>query len=310
MTAAGRPRGAGASRSGRGGSVRSKRRGGARRAPRPGEKRTGSVAGRAGSPPKAGAVRTRTPSARKRVRSTRTASGTGSRRKEAARRLGTAPARRRRAQEDPGALRARVQEILARLEKLYPDARCSLDHANPLQLLVATILSAQCTDARVNRVTPELFRRYPTAEDFAGADPAELEERIRSTGFFRNKSRSIIACCQELVARYGGQVPADLESLVQLPGIGRKTANVVLGNAFSIPGIVVDTHVTRLSGLLSLTGQTDPNKIELDLMEVVPRDKWTQLAHLFIEHGRRVCIARRPRCAECVLNDLCPSSEV
>ena len=249
------------------------------------------------------------PSARKRVRSTRTASGTGSERKEAARRLGTAPARRR-AQEDPGALRARVQEILARLEKLYPDARCSLDYANPLQLVVATILSAQCTDARVNLVTPELFRRYPTAEDFAGADPAELEERIRSTGFFRNKARSIIACCQELVARHGGRVPTDLESLVQLPGIGRKTANVVLGNAFGIPGIVVDTHVTRLSGLLSLTRQTDPNKIELDLMEVVPRDKWTQLAHLFIEHGRRVCVARRPRCAECVLNDLCPSSEV
>jgi len=203
-----------------------------------------------------------------------------------------------------------VQEILARLEKLYPDARCSLDYANPLQLVVATILSAQCTDARVNQVTPELFRRYPTAQDFAGADPAELEERIRSTGFFRNKARSIIGCCQELVSRHGGRVPSDLDSLVQLPGIGRKTANVVLGNAFGIPGLVVDTHVTRLSGLLSLTGHTDPNKIELDLMEVVPRDKWTQLAHLFIEHGRRVCVARRPRCAECVLNDLCPSSEV
>jgi endonuclease-3 len=206
--------------------------------------------------------------------------------------------------------RARVQEILARLEKLYPEARCSLDYGSPLELLIATILSAQCTDARVNQVTPGLFRRYGSAADYAETDPAELEERIRSTGFYRNKARNIIGCCKALVERHGGQVPADLESLVQLPGIGRKTANVVLGNAFGIPGIVVDTHVSRIARLLALTGQNDPNKIELDLMEVVPRDKWTELAHLFIEHGRRVCVARRPRCAACVLNDLCPSSEV
>ncbi|UCE04207.1 MAG: endonuclease III [Candidatus Latescibacterota bacterium] len=204
----------------------------------------------------------------------------------------------------------RARTILARLEREYPDARCSLDYDSPLQLVVATILSAQCTDARVNKVTPALFERYPTALALAEAEIGEVEEQIRSTGFFRNKARSIVACAQELVARHGGEVPADLESLVQLAGIGRKTANVVLGNAFGIPGVVVDTHVTRISRLLSLTVQKEPNKIELDLMEVVPRSKWTQLAHLFIEHGRRVCVARRPRCDACVLNDLCPSSEV
>jgi len=203
-----------------------------------------------------------------------------------------------------------MAEILVRLQKLYPDARCSLDYADPLQLLVATILSAQCTDARVNQVTPALFRRYPAARDFAAADPGALEDAIRSTGFYRNKARSLIACCRQLVAHHDGRVPADLDSLVQLPGIGRKTANVVLGNAFGIPGVVVDTHVARLARLLALTVQTDPNKIERDLMEVVPRGEWTQLAHLFIVHGRRVCVARRPRCAECVLNDLCPSSQV
>ncbi len=204
----------------------------------------------------------------------------------------------------------RTATILARLEKLYPEARCSLEHVNPLQLLIATILSAQCTDARVNLVTPALFVRYPTAKDFAEADVGELEGIIRSTGFYHNKARNIIACAQQLLLRHGGAVPSTLEELVQLPGIGRKTANVVLGNAFGIPGLVVDTHVTRLSNHLSLTVQKDPNKIELDLMEVVPRAKWTDLAHLFIEHGRRVCVARRPRCQDCALNDLCPSSEV
>jgi len=206
--------------------------------------------------------------------------------------------------------RARTAEILARLESIYPNARCALDHENALQLLIATILSAQCTDARVNMVTPDLFRRYPDARAFAEAEPAELEKRIQSTGFFRNKTRSIIGCCQALVVRHGGEVPADLDLLVELPGVGRKTANVVLGNAFDIPGVVVDTHVTRLSQLLGLTREKDPNKIEIDLMQLVPRAQWTELAHLMIEHGRRVCIARRPRCDECVLSDLCPSSRV
>jgi endonuclease III len=216
----------------------------------------------------------------------------------------------RRWAESPAALRHRMATILERLEQLYPQAKCSLGHENPLQLLIATILSAQCTDARVNMVTPALFARYPDARAFAEADLGELEEMIRSTGFYHNKARNIIACARELLLRYGGQVPADLESLVALPGIGRKTANVVLGNAFGIPGLVVDTHVTRLANLMFLTAQKDPNKIETDLMEVVPREKWTNLAHLFIEHGRRVCVARRPRCGDCVLHDVCPSSAV
>jgi endonuclease-3 len=205
---------------------------------------------------------------------------------------------------------ARTREIVARLEAAYPDAHCALLHHDPLQLLIATILSAQCTDARVNIVTPGLFARYPDARAFAEADPLELEEMIRSTGFFHNKARNILGCAQALMMRYGGQVPADLVSLVELPGVGRKTANVVLGNAFDIPGVVVDTHVTRLTQLLRLTSNQDPNKIELDLMELVPREKWTLLAHLLIEHGRRVCKARSPQCAACVLNDICPSSRV
>jgi endonuclease-3 len=201
----------------------------------------------------------------------------------------------------------RAREIVARLEAVYPDAHCALVHRDPLQLLVATILSAQCTDARVNLVTPGLFARYPDARAFAEADLQELEERIRSTGFFHNKARNIIGCCQALLVRHGGWVPADLDALVALPGVGRKTANVVLGNAFGIPGVVVDTHVSRLTQLLRLTSQEDPNKIERDLMEVVPREKWTLLAHLLIEHGRRVCRARSPQCPSCVLGDLCPS---
>ena len=210
---------------------------------------------------------------------------------------------------EPGAKRqSRAAAVLQRLEDEYPEAHCALTHVNPLQLLVATILSAQCTDARVNMVTPGLFKRFPDARAFAEAEPAELEELIRSTGFFHNKARNIIGCCQALVMRHGGKVPADLEQLVALPGVGRKTANVVLGNAFGIPGVVVDTHVTRLSQRLGLTSQEDPNKIEIDLMELVPRDKWTLVAHLLIEHGRRVCNARAPRCAACVLGDLCPSS--
>ena len=214
------------------------------------------------------------------------------------------------ARDDLGAEKRRVRVVLSRLERQYPNARCSLDHDSALQLVIATILSAQCTDARVNMVTPHLFRRYPTAADLAQAEFPELEAIIRSTGFFRNKAKSIVGCAQDLVEHHGGEVPGDLDSLVKLPGIGRKTANVVLGNAFGIPGVVVDTHVGRISHLLNLTAHKDPNKIELDLMQVVPRAKWTSLAHLFIAHGRQVCVARRPRCADCVLNDLCPSSDV
>jgi endonuclease-3 len=202
----------------------------------------------------------------------------------------------------------RAREIVARLERAYPEAHCALLHGNPLQLLIATILSAQCTDARVNMVTPALFERFPDAEAFSEAHILEVEELIRSTGFYHNKAKNIVGCCQELMMRHGGKVPADLDALVQLPGVGRKTANVVLGNAFGIPGVVVDTHVGRLSQRLDLTSHEDPNKIELDLMETVPREKWTLLAHLLIEHGRRVCKARSPQCGACVLSDLCPSS--
>ncbi|MGE0552028.1 MAG: endonuclease III [Gemmatimonadales bacterium] len=201
--------------------------------------------------------------------------------------------------------------VLARLKRAYPDATCALDHRTPYELLVATILSAQCTDVRVNLVTPALFARFPTPADLANADPAELEEMIRSTGFFRNKTRSLLGMAQALVERHGGVVPRTMDELKVLPGVGRKTANVVLGNAFGIDeGIVVDTHVTRLSRLLGLTRETDAVKIEQDLTAVVPRSDWTIVSHLLIYHGRQVCIARRPRCAECVLNDACPSAEL
>jgi endonuclease III len=204
---------------------------------------------------------------------------------------------------------ARAPEILTRLRAAYPDARCALDHRNAFELLCATILSAQCTDARVNLVTPILFARYPTPETLARADQAEVEEIVKSTGFFRNKARSLIGMAQALVAEHGGEVPRTMEELRLLPGVGRKTANVILGNAYGInEGITVDTHVTRLSGLLGLTGEEDPVKIEQDLMPLFPRDHWALLSHLLIFHGRQVCIARRPRCGDCVLADLCPSS--
>ena len=197
------------------------------------------------------------------------------------------------------------------LLQAYPDAHCELDHRSPLELLVATILSAQCTDKRVNMVTPALFARYPTAEAFADADPAELEGMIKSTGFFRNKAKSILGMSAALVERHGGEVPATMEELVRLPGVGRKTANVVLGNAFGVDeGVVVDTHVARVSQRLGLTAAADPVKIEQDLMARVPRERWTMLAHLLIWHGRRVCEAKRPKCEACVLNDVCPSSRV
>ena len=205
--------------------------------------------------------------------------------------------------------RERAPEILRRLRDAYPDARCALDYRDAYQLLCATILSAQCTDARVNLVTPVLFQRYPTPEALAAARPADVEDIIRSTGFFRNKTRSLIGMAQALVAGHGGRVPGTMEELRVLPGVGRKTANVVLGNAFSInEGITVDTHVTRLSGRLGLTRHTDPVKIEQDLMPLVPREDWALVSHLLIFHGRRICVARRPRCPECVLADLCPSA--
>jgi endonuclease-3 len=202
-------------------------------------------------------------------------------------------------------------EILSRLKALYPDAECALEHTNPYQLLVATILSAQCTDARVNLVTPAFFARYPTPFELAKADPADVEELIRSTGFFRNKTRSLIGMAQALAAEHGGEVPRTMAELRRLPGVGRKTANVVLGNAFGInEGVTVDTHVTRLSRLLGLSREEDPAKIEEELMKLFPQADWALLSHLLIFHGRQVCIARRPRCGDCVLAQLCPSASL
>jgi endonuclease-3 len=207
--------------------------------------------------------------------------------------------------------RARARKIVARLEREYPDATCALHHASALELLVATILSAQCTDARVNMVTPVLFAKYRTAADYAAADPQVLEREIQSTGFFRNKTKSIIGMAQGLVERHGGEVPDTMEALTELPGVGRKTANVILGTWFKKnEGVVVDTHVHRLSRLMKLTRHDDPVKIERDLMELLPRDKWTWWSHTLIQHGRQVCIARRPKCEACVVNKLCPSSKV
>lgn len=205
----------------------------------------------------------------------------------------------------------RAPEIFERLHRAYPDARCALNFESPYQLLVATILSAQCTDKRVNMVTPAVFRRYPTPNALAVAKPEELEDMIKSTGFFRSKTRSLIGMATGVVDQYGGVVPSEMEQLVELPGVGRKTANVILGNAFDRnEGVVVDTHVARLSQRLALTKQSDPVKIEQDLVKLFPRKHWTLLAHLLIEHGRQICIARTPKCDQCVLSDLCPSSRV
>jgi len=225
----------------------------------------------------------------------------------------TKPARatRRARAESLAERKRRTRTIIARLERAYPDARCALDHHNPLELLVATILSAQSTDARVNIVTPTLFAKYRTAEAYAAADPQVFEAEIHSTGFFRNKTRSILGMAQALVDRHQGRVPETMDALIQLPGVGRKTANVVLGNAFGKnEGVVVDTHVQRLSGLLRLSREHTPEKIERDLMALVPREQWTLFSHLLILHGRRVCIARRPKCEACVVNRWCPSSRV
>ena len=199
---------------------------------------------------------------------------------------------------------ARVAELL---RHEYPDAHCSLDYRTPLELLIATILSAQCTDVRVNLVTPTLFAKYRSASDFAKASPAKLEQAIKSTGFFRNKAKSILGCCRKLVDDYGGQVPQELDDLVSLPGVGRKTANVVLGSAFGIAsGVVVDTHVTRLSRRLGLTTAKDAVKIEQDLIAQLPKKEWIGFSHRLIWHGRQICVARKPRCDDCVLNKICP----
>ncbi len=223
------------------------------------------------------------------------------------RRPAAEPSSRRAA--GPPAPSRRAAEILTRLKRAYPDARCALDHGSAYELLVATILSAQCTDVRVNMVTPGLFARYPDAARLARARQTDLEPIIQSTGFFRNKARNLIAMAQAVVADHGGEIPRTMAQLHALPGVGRKTANVVLGNAFGInEGVTVDTHVTRLAGLLKLTRHTDPVKIERDLMELIPRDDWTLVSHLLILHGRQVCIARRPRCDACVIRARCPSA--
>ncbi len=202
-------------------------------------------------------------------------------------------------------LRQKAQAILALLAKHYPRAHCTLDFKTPLELLVATVLSAQCTDARVNQVTPAVFRKYPNAAAFAAAPLVDLEEAFHPTGFFRQKAKSIQQICQTLVERYGGDIPPSLEELVKLPGIGRKTANVILGNAFGIPGIVVDTHVGRVAQRLGLTTNKDPVKIEFDLMALVPKEQWTVVSHQLIWHGRQVCTAKKPKCGECFLRPHC-----
>jgi endonuclease-3 len=224
---------------------------------------------------------------------------------------GSGAPKRPRGRESLAAKRERAAEITRRLHEEYPDAQCSLTHANPYQLLVATILSAQCTDERVNIVTPALFERYPEAADLADARTGDLEDMIRSTGFFRNKTKSLLGMANAVVERHDGVVPDTMEDLVELPGVGRKTANVVLGNAFHTSvGVVVDTHVTRLSFRLGLTKEKDPVAIERDLMKIIVPEEWTDISHLFIYHGRAVCKAPTPRCEACVLSDICPSSRV
>ena len=225
------------------------------------------------------------------------------------RHAGITPAQARR--ESARARRQRTAEVLARLRREYPDSRTALDHRNAYELLVATILSAQCTDKRVNEVTPALFRRFPTPAALARASLAEIEELVRTTGFFHNKARALLGLGQALAGEHGGRVPETMDELRRLPGVGRKTANVVLGNAFGRNvGVVVDTHVQRLSRRLGLTAETDPEKIERDLMAIVPRDDWTAWSNLLIAHGRQICQARRPRCADCVVAELCPSAEI
>jgi len=204
----------------------------------------------------------------------------------------------------------RVAEILKRLDQLYPEVTCALTHASAWELVVATILSAQSTDVNVNRVTPELFRKYPTVEAFAALTPEQLEPDVRSTGFFRNKSKSVVGAAKKIVADFGGQVPDDMEKILTLPGVARKTANVVLGTWFKkAEGVAVDTHVHRISRRLELTTQNDPQKIEQDLMKIIPREKWILFSHQIIWHGRKLCIARKPKCADCALENLCHAGD-
>ncbi len=204
----------------------------------------------------------------------------------------------------------RALDIVSRLKRMYPKAKCSLDFMNAFELLIATILSAQSTDVRVNIVTKSLFRKYPGPAEFANASQVEMEKDVRQTGFYRNKAKAVIACSKAIMEKHGGQVPQTMDELTALPGVGRKTANVVLGNAFhKAVGIVVDTHVTRLSGRLGLTSNSDAEKIEQDLMKLIPQKEWTNFSHRLIYHGRAICIARKPKCSECLLNELCPSAE-
>lgn len=198
-----------------------------------------------------------------------------------------------------------MKEIIKTLSKEIPDSRIALNFSTPLELLIATILSAQCTDVKVNQVTGDLFKKYRSAKDYASVDLKELEEEIRPTGFYRNKAKSIQKCCQELVSRFGGDVPKNLDELVTLPGVGRKTANVILGNAYGIPGIAVDTHVRRVSRRIGLTENDDPVKIEFDLMEIVPEEEWTHFSNLLIWHGRRTCMAKKPLCEQCSIHKGC-----
>ena len=232
--------------------------------------------------------------------------------KKPAKKAARKPAKKKAAAQRRIASRANPEDAklyFARLEKAYPDAKCALHHRDAYELLVATILSAQCTDVRVNLTTPALFQRYPDAPALAGADRGALETMIKSTGFFRNKAKSLAGMATAVVKDHGGLVPHTMEELTALPGVGRKTANVVLGNVFGInEGVVVDTHVARLAKLMGLTKETDPVKIERDLMALFPRDDWTLLSHLLIEHGRKICIANRPKCGECVVADRCPSA--
>ena len=221
------------------------------------------------------------------------------------------PSKSKRGRESKRALRARVEQIIALLRTTYPEAECALVHHNAWELLVSTILSAQCTDKRVNMVTPALFARFPTVEAFAAASREDLETAIRSTGFFRNKAKNIQGAAHVMLEKFGGAVPKTMAELLELPGVARKTANVVLGVAFQVAdGIVVDTHVSRLSQRMKLTREKDPTKIERDLMQVVPQADWIDIGHLLIHHGRALCTARKPACSECPLQDLCPSAAI
>ena len=211
--------------------------------------------------------------------------------------------------ETLAAQKKRVRAIIPRLRRAYPDSRCALYFSTPWELLVATVLSAQCTDKLVNQVTPALFKKYPSERAFAAAKSGEVEKAIHSTGFYRNKTKNILGAAKAVLERFGGEVPSRMEDLVTLPGVGRKTANVILGNAFGVPGIPVDTHMIRINRLLGLTRHADPVKIEFDLMELVPEKQWTLYSHLIIHHGRARCVARRPDCRHCEVRDLCPSAD-